>query len=80
MTFVGILMQQQAFYIKGVEDSEKIKESAFGAMGMFIFSFFASCYGVYHHEKYRRSSDIQTDIDNFDRLLHLPEGTTAYLQ
>jgi len=52
MLYVGIMATTQPFYIAGVADHEKFKDNAFGAMGMFIFSFMASTYGIYHHEKY----------------------------
>ena len=52
--FVGLMIKNQPLYIKGIDESnqELTKESAFGAMGMFMFIFTASviylCYLRYH--------------------------------
>ena len=51
---MGLMIKNQPLYIKGIDESnqELTKESAFGAMGMFMFIFTASviylCYLRYH--------------------------------
>eukprot|EP00584_Thalassiosira_punctigera_P012510 CAMPEP_0172570848 /NCGR_PEP_ID=MMETSP1067-20121228/129154_1 /TAXON_ID=265564 ORGANISM="Thalassiosira punctigera, Strain Tpunct2005C2" /NCGR_SAMPLE_ID=MMETSP1067 /ASSEMBLY_ACC=CAM_ASM_000444 /LENGTH=147 /DNA_ID=CAMNT_0013363041 /DNA_START=275 /DNA_END=718 /DNA_ORIENTATION=+ len=56
--FVGSMIKNQPLFIKGIDMSnqERTKESAFGAMGMFIFSFSSSvlylCYHKHHDEEH----------------------------
>mmetsp|Transcript_20637 Transcript_20637/g.25523 ORF Transcript_20637/g.25523 Transcript_20637/m.25523 type:complete len:102 (+) Transcript_20637:195-500(+) len=60
--WVGIMITLQPFFIAGIEDVETAKSSSFGAMGMFIFTFVASIFGIYHDSKQK-----QEEIEN-------PEG------
>ena len=78
MFWVGIMVSSQPFYIAGIEDDQHVKRSAFGAMGMFIFSLAASIYGIYYHEKHRRVADIEEELQNYDRMLRMPEGMSNY--
>jgi hypothetical protein len=55
--FVGMMISKQPLYIQGINptNQEITKESAFGAMGMFIFLFSTSvvylCYHKFHDEE-----------------------------
>lgn len=46
--WVGIMISTQPFFIAGIEDAEEAKNSAFGACGMFVFTFVASVLGVWY--------------------------------
>jgi len=56
--FVGSLIKNQPLFIKGIDESnqELTKESAFGAMGMFIFLFTSSvlylCFHKHHDSEH----------------------------
>mmetsp|Transcript_4002 Transcript_4002/g.6696 ORF Transcript_4002/g.6696 Transcript_4002/m.6696 type:complete len:103 (-) Transcript_4002:188-496(-) len=52
--WVGLLISQQSFYIAGIEDADEAKNSAFGAMGMFIFTFVASMAGIWYDSNYKQ--------------------------
>ena len=53
------MLAKQPFLVPGIDDDEDAKASAFGAMGMFIFTFGASMYGIYHDARSKRE-----EIDN----------------
>ena len=46
--WVGIMISTQPFFIAGIEDVAEAKSSAFGACGMFIFTFVASTVGIWY--------------------------------
>ena len=48
------MISSQSFYIAGLEDPEEAKASAFGAMGMFIFTFFASLGGIFYDANFKK--------------------------
>mmetsp|Transcript_8394 Transcript_8394/g.18814 ORF Transcript_8394/g.18814 Transcript_8394/m.18814 type:complete len:198 (-) Transcript_8394:372-965(-) len=56
--YVGLMIKHQPLYIKGIDASnqELTKESAFGAMGMFLFLFTSSvlylCFHKHHDEEH----------------------------
>ena len=54
------MISTQSFYIAGLEDPEKAKGSAFGAMFMFILTFGASIYGI-HHDAASKQEEIQPE-------------------
>mmetsp|Transcript_20359 Transcript_20359/g.29441 ORF Transcript_20359/g.29441 Transcript_20359/m.29441 type:complete len:103 (+) Transcript_20359:92-400(+) len=75
--WVGILITYQEFYIYGLEDGAK--ESAFGAMGMFMVTFAASVVGIYWDENTREEeSDIPEGIFETYELSPLVEGYDSY--
>jgi hypothetical protein len=51
--YVGILLSTQPFLISGIEDEEHAKSSAFGASGMFAFTFIASLGGIWYDSNYK---------------------------
>jgi len=51
--WVGIMVQSQSFFIAGIEDEEKARSSAFGAMGMFLVTFVASLGGMWYDSRYK---------------------------
>lgn len=42
------MLQTQPFFIKGIEDADASRTSAFGAMGMFMVAFVASLLGMWY--------------------------------
>jgi len=57
-----VLLTYQPFFISGIEDEAVALQSAWGAMVMFICTFFLSLYGIYH--------DSQNKVEGSDS----PEG------
>jgi hypothetical protein len=47
-SWVGVMLMKQPFFIGGIEDVEKSKASAFGAAGMFFFTFVISILYMIH--------------------------------
>jgi len=47
------MLVTQPFFIGGIEDEDKAKTSAFGAMGMFAFTFIASMAGLWYDSQYK---------------------------
>lgn len=45
------MLQTQSFYITGIEDEDKAKSNALGAMGLFMLTFAYSMYKIYYPEK-----------------------------
>jgi hypothetical protein len=56
-SWVGIMLVKQPFFIGGIDNVEDAKGSAFGAAGMFFFTFLASI--LYLIRDSRRVSDIR---------------------
>lgn len=50
MALVGSMIKHQPFFIKGIENQELAKESAYGAMGMFVFLFCSSVLYIFIHK------------------------------
>lgn len=42
------MISTQSFYITGLDDVDAAKDSAFGAMGMFLFTLVASLVGMFY--------------------------------
>lgn len=47
------MIQTQPFFIGGIEDDASARTSAFGAMGMFLFTFIASLVGIWYDSQYK---------------------------
>lgn len=47
------MIHTQPFFIQGIEDAEEARSSAFGAMGMFLFTFLASLLGIWYDSQYK---------------------------
>jgi hypothetical protein len=67
--WVGVMLQTQPFFIGGIEDSEKARDSAFGAMGMFLVTFVLSIVGIWYDGQYKvdptaAEGDYQLSQDN----------------
>lgn len=60
------MITTQPFYIAGIEDADEAKASAFGACGMFAFTFVASMLGIWY--------DSQNKADSIES----ENGETAY--
>jgi hypothetical protein len=43
-----MMLTTQPFFLPGIEDPHEAKSSAFGAFGIFIFTFLLSGYGIYY--------------------------------
>mmetsp|Transcript_2487 Transcript_2487/g.3553 ORF Transcript_2487/g.3553 Transcript_2487/m.3553 type:complete len:105 (+) Transcript_2487:107-421(+) len=57
--WIGILLATQPFFIAGIEDADQAKNNAFGAMGMFLFTFFASLGGMYYDSNFKKEQPPQ---------------------
>jgi len=64
--WVGMIINSQPFFIAGIEDEDKAKTSAFGAMVMFVLTFVGSIFGIYHDSKQKGGDDMS------------PEGAEGY--
>ena len=69
-------MTKQPFFVGGFESIEEAtfaKSNAFGAVGMFVFSFTASLFGLYFHSR----KEIEPgDVEALRPLR--PNGMSAY--
>lgn len=65
------MISKQSFFIAGIEDAEEAKNSAFGAMGMFAFTFFASLAGIWYDSKYKQ---VPLDTDEAAEGYQLSTG------
>jgi hypothetical protein len=48
------MISAQPFYINGLEDPDEAKKNAFGAMGMFGFTFIASLLGMWYDANHKK--------------------------
>jgi len=79
MFWVGVMLTKQPFFVGGFEDNdaaENAKNNAFGAMGMFIFTFAVSLYGLYFSSK-SRANMVSRDMVEMIRPL-APAGMSDY--
>jgi len=75
--WVWIMITKQPFYIRGLEDVDNCKKSAFGSMVLFITIFFLSvCYLCLDSSRRRRYG--QLDISEHSERSSLPPGMTDY--
>lgn len=51
------MISKQPFFIAGIEDEAVAKSSAFGAMGMFLFTFCASIFGIWYDSSKKVTAD-----------------------
>lgn len=76
--WVGLMISQQAFYIRGIDDPETFKDSAFGAMYFFIVTFAASLLYLFYDACY----GYRFETHSYDRVPMpgdgLPAGMTDY--
>mmetsp|Transcript_7023 Transcript_7023/g.21018 ORF Transcript_7023/g.21018 Transcript_7023/m.21018 type:complete len:143 (-) Transcript_7023:707-1135(-) len=57
MLWVGIMITKQPFYMKGLEDVDRCRSNAFGAMWLFIFTFVSSvAYLCYDSNRHRHAA------------------------
>jgi hypothetical protein len=47
------MIQTQPFFISGIDDQAEARASAFGAMGMFLFTFLSSLAGIYYDSQHK---------------------------
>mmetsp|Transcript_3109 Transcript_3109/g.5270 ORF Transcript_3109/g.5270 Transcript_3109/m.5270 type:complete len:105 (-) Transcript_3109:57-371(-) len=52
--WVGMMIHTQPFYIGGLKSDAQAQTSAFGAMGMFVFTFLASLCGIYYDSHFKK--------------------------
>jgi hypothetical protein len=69
------MIQSQSFYISGLEDPEEARKSAFGAMGMFVVTFVASCFGIWYDSQHKPDP---ADADGNESGYHLSTDQTTY--
>ena len=69
-----MLISKQPFYIRGLESVEECRDSAFGAMGVFIFTFTISV-GYLIYESNHKPQPVVSAADE-ERML--PPGMSRY--
>mmetsp|Transcript_50 Transcript_50/g.101 ORF Transcript_50/g.101 Transcript_50/m.101 type:complete len:103 (+) Transcript_50:67-375(+) len=77
--WVGVLITTQSFFISGLDDPELAQRSAFGAMALFIVTFFASIFGIYY-DSGRKSDSIEETPEGYQLNTGVPTeyGTSRY--
>ena len=65
------MIQSQSFFIAGLENDEEARTNAFGAMGMFLFTFVASLAGMWYDS--RSKAEPVTDGEE-EGEYHLSHG------
>ena len=55
------MIHTQPFYIPGLENDEQARANAFGAMGMFLFTFVASLAGIWYDSQYKKEPASEGD-------------------
>ena len=63
------MITTQPFFIAGIEDAEEAKVSAFGASGMFAFTFVASILGIWYDSQ--NKAILRDSVED-------THGTTGY--
>ncbi|GKY94212.1 hypothetical protein MPSEU_000387100 [Mayamaea pseudoterrestris] len=67
MTWVGIMLMKQPFFVGGIEDVEAAKGSAFGAAGTFFFTFLISMmYMIREGQRLTRSNNSGGSVNSYD--------------
>ena len=76
--WVGILIQTQPFFIAGLDDPADNRNSAFGAMFMFLITFGLSLAGIWYDGKSKTVAS-EKEIDGEYQLAseHVPSYGTA---
>ena len=73
--WVVVMITKQPFYLNGLEDEEKCRESAVGALALFLVTFVSSIGFIWYDSRNRyRWDEIATEEDH-DLL---PRGMSAY--
>jgi hypothetical protein len=73
------MIQTQSFFIAGLDDADAARNSAFGAMGMFLFTFVASMLGIWYDSQHKPEpiADENGGSDYHLSSDHLPSYGTA---
>mmetsp|Transcript_7738 Transcript_7738/g.22445 ORF Transcript_7738/g.22445 Transcript_7738/m.22445 type:complete len:100 (-) Transcript_7738:414-713(-) len=58
--WVGVMVSTQAFFIPGIDDPEKAQANAYGAFGMFVFTFIVSSLGVWYDSQ-NKVEEVETE-------------------
>ena len=60
--WVGVMLSTQPFFVPGIEDPDQAKANAFGALGMFIFTFGLSAFGIWYDAQNKvETTEIETE-------------------
>jgi len=63
------MLHTQPFYVAGIDDVESAETSAFGAMGMFLFTFVASIFGIWYDSQHKAEPIVDgSDGDHYHSL------------
>lgn len=65
------MITTQPFYIAGIENPEEAKTSAFGACGMFAFTFVASMLGIWYDSQ---NKSYSVESENGETGYQLAQG------
>lgn len=66
------MISTQPFYIAGIEDADEAKASAFGACGLFAFTFVASILGIWYDSQ--NKADAMMMEENGESGYQLAQG------
>ena len=73
--YCGVLIATQPFLVAGIEDVDTAKSSAFGAAGMFLFTFLASMAAMWYDSNNKKepvNGDASSEVE-----YHLSHDTPA---
>lgn len=76
--WVWILITYQPFYIRGLEDVDNCKQSALGAMALFVVIFFVSICYLCFDKTIGRGRYGQLEMSEHSERSSLPPGMTDY--
>lgn len=78
MSWVGIMIKYQSFYIKGLKDERQCGDSAFKAAILFVVTL-STCVGYLIYDKVRIRREVAyAAVDNSAFDIMLPRGMTDY--
>ena len=66
--WVGVMISTQPFFIAGVEDPDVAKSSAFGACGIFAFTFVSSILGIWYDSQNKSAATSLTMEDGAESM------------
>ena len=67
------MVSTQPFYIAGIEDADEAKTSAFGACGLFAFTFVASILGIWYDSQ-NKADAMMMEAANGEGDYQLAQG------
>mmetsp|Transcript_34991 Transcript_34991/g.53662 ORF Transcript_34991/g.53662 Transcript_34991/m.53662 type:complete len:102 (+) Transcript_34991:131-436(+) len=76
--FCGAILSSQPFFLSGIEDAEQAQGSAFGATGMFFFTFVLSLVGIWYDGQ-QKAQEVDTgDGYQLNNMVPPAYGSSRY--